>query len=285
MYYKPKNGLNLFRYTLKSSTTTLANHLDMQHQINSNNVQAIENRTLPAFNPLETPRSSAMSKSILGRSLAMMICEDLLPFNIVSGNGFKNFLLRNKIVHNVEEIPTNVSISTSCLNDIYVLVRQRLISILTEAPHVINFATDLWTSKHGSIPYITLCVRFMDKNLKLQNFTLTTEHLPKPHTSQNIAKILQEIFLECEIDDRNFIAVGDNGKNVKAIPRHLSSILTYISCLAHNIYFILTTDIERDERMKPALDVIKLLKRIHGALVYQLPQLKEYFLLQQGEKF
>lgn len=151
----------------------------MKHQIKNNDIQAIAHRTLAVFNPDEYSHSSMMSKSILGRSVAMWLCEDLLPFNVVSGEGFKKFMLRHKIVQSENEIPSNVCISTSCLNDVYTLVRQRFCAVMNKAPRVINFTTDLWTAKHGSIPYITLCVRFLDENLVIYFYFFFVERSKK----------------------------------------------------------------------------------------------------------
>lgn len=270
---------------MTTSTSVLLVHLDQHHQISTTDIRSVENRTLKLFDPSHAANSQNEKKSLLARSITMWLTEDLLPFNVVNGEGFKKFLKRHKIVQRPDEIPSNVTIATSALNDIFLIVKNKVTTLISNAPKVVTFTADMWTAKYGCTPYITLTMRYLDEEFNLKQFNLSTEHLPRPHTAINIARCIEGNFKDFSVDDRIFIGVGDSGRNICATINFMDALKEFIKCIGHKIHLCLTADVIEDERWASAKQLFSLLKRIHGVLVYQLPKLKEIYLQQQAESF
>jgi hypothetical protein len=263
----------------------MLHHLDSYHQLSSPKIAAVHKRSSSILDLNASPRSKSEKKSMFARSTALWIARDLLPFNVVNGPGFQDWMLTNKFVTSLEEIPSNSTISNSALNDVYLMVQDAFKRRILNAPKTIVIITDLWTAKCGAIPYITICMKYLDKDFKLQNFTITTEHLPRPHESVVIAKCIEENLQENNLGDRNVIGVGDMGANVRGVKNFMTKMKVYIDCEAHKIHKNLTSDVIKDPRWEKAKDILGVLKRIHGALCYQLVKLREIYMQQQAEDF
>lgn len=73
-------------------------------------------------NPSRTPRptdKTRMQKFSFARDLALWVSEDLLPFSLVEGTGFRRFCSRRKVVKNESEIPNRTTVSKGALDDVY----------------------------------------------------------------------------------------------------------------------------------------------------------------------
>lgn len=264
----------------------MAEHLKASHNIIlDQNLKSLEKRTSGVLETSETH-----DKGTWARRTVLWLCEDMLPFNLVNGSGFQKWMIRNKYVSNVAEIPSNVAISQSALNDCYSIVKDAVKKLLSSAPSVIVIVTDMWTSL-GKNPYITLSVRFMDCALNLINLVVTTEQLEHPHTGETIARTIQDILMSYGLQDRQVIAVGDNGRNIVRIGPHITGnrnkegcmlqCKQYCRCLGHNIHLCFTQDMPKQKQFDPALKVIAKMKRIHGVLAYKSIELKAEYQRQQ----
>lgn len=290
-----KEGKYTTAWKKDSSTGTLSTHLKNFHNLN---VSGSEASTAKRVQHVFTPSSSAVTpteaKTIFARRLVLWLCEDMLPFSTVSGNGFAKFMIRMGYVKNASEIPSNVAVSQTALDDIYAMTREAFIEKAQKAPKVINVVTDLWTSL-GKQPFITITVRFMNEDLNLENLTLSTEALEHPHTGEIIAKAIQENLDDAGLGNKILTVVADNAKNmnrlgphalkqgVKKIPREalLKNCKKVIRCKLHSTHLIFSSDAPKDPRFKPVINILAKIKRIHGAIVYKANELKEEFERQQ----
>lgn len=250
-------------------------HLNNEHRITTTDVRSAQRRTRGILTDNFEPCNGTEVKSFIARSLCLWFVEDMIPYNAVNGKGFQSFMLRHKLINSIEELPSNVTLSGSALNDLYTIAKADLKRMLTKAPKVITITIDMWTSPCGAVPYITICLRYFDDDFVLKNFTLTTEHLPRPHTAIAIAKCIEENLEEHGLLGRLIILVGDNGANILAVMTHLKNAKYFQRCYAHQFHLVLTSDAPKRSCFKKFSDVLKKLKRTHGALAYQLSTLKD----------
>lgn len=264
----------------------MSQHLKSAHKLKLVvDSKSLEKRTSDVLNTTEK-----VDKGTLARRIALWVCEDLLPFNLVSGSGFKKWMTRNGYVNDIREIPSNVTISQSALDDCYAIVMGAFTKKMLLAPSVIVIVVDMWTSL-GKHPFLTLSVRFLDRTMKLVNVVVSTEMLDHPHTGETIARAIEENLINAGLQDRLVIAVGDNGRNIVRIGPHstrlgsmagcLDKCKQYCRCLGHNIHLCFNQDMIKDTRFAPALNIIAKIKRIHGVLAYKSNELKAEYQRQQ----
>lgn len=286
-------SLQFPRYSTNSSTSTLRNHVMSHHKEVSLEQKGVQKRTSMVLGGSSQHLSSSNQKSIWARRTALWICEDLLPFSVVSGSGFKKWLIRNKYVSNESEIASNVTISQSALNDCFSIVMDAFKEKISCAPNTITLVSDLWTSL-GKQSYLTTSLRYIDNNFKLINVVLSTEPIEHPHTGERIAEAIQGNLASVGVNDRFLVVVGDNGRNIvrigphynqdRFIPPLLPYCKQYVRCLGHRIHLVLNSDVVKESHFQNVVKLVGMMKRIHGAVAYKMNELRnEYSHLQLKE--
>jgi hypothetical protein len=228
-----------------------------------------------------SPATSAERKAIMARRLALMMVTDLLPFSLVSGEGFRRFAIQEKLISDVTDLPSDRTLANAALNDLYVICENAIRNKIQSAPHVIGLQLDMSTSKNRNIPLITVIVSFLDDNWILQNYSLTTQLFKRPHSATAIADLVQVKLAENNLTDKKLLMTGDHGKNVTSSFTRIQNAVNYFECIGHSIHLVLTVDITKDDSWYIAAPVIKKIRKAHGKLVYQLYKLKEVFEQQQ----
>lgn len=267
-------------------------HLATAHQILIRSEAAIEKRMQNVIVPKENAQrllsTPAERKSFLIRCLTLWLCTDLQAFHLVDQTGFHDFLMKYNIVQDKSEIPSARAILNSGLDDVHCTVQKFTFQALKASPKVMTLITDMWTAQHTSVPYITIYVRFLDDNLELRIVALNTFVLPSPHTAVNIGRAIRETLRNCGLTDRRFIGVADHARNISKAFSLMDEILVFLGCKAHAIHSCLTADFEKKEvehLWKAIKELLAKLKRIHGILVYKLPQIKERYMARQVPNF
>jgi hypothetical protein len=277
-----------FSYRPNTSLSNLKYHLSNIHLIVIDTDEAISRRTkkILSCDQAIVPTTRLEQKQLLARSLAYLCAVDLLPLSLISGKGFHDFLLRHYVVKTIEDIPSRQTVSGSALDDVYYMMLKNVKSSLTSAPKIINLVTDMWTSSHGCLPYITIHVRFCDDNLVVHNYSLKTEFLARPHTGEAIKASIKKTLSEFGLSDRYIIGVGDGGSNVKKLGRIYEEMLTYLVCMLHRTHNGLTKDIAK---FKPWEEIVlpffKLLRKILQILCYRAHLMSDAYLQLQAEDF
>ncbi|CAF4149035.1 unnamed protein product, partial [Rotaria sp. Silwood2] len=82
-----------------------------------------------------TTKSNKDRKERLASDLTLMCCCDLLPFSIVSNEGFQDFLMAYNIVNTVDDIRSRATLNPFHLNQLYNAYMDRLNEELKEAPY------------------------------------------------------------------------------------------------------------------------------------------------------
>lgn len=247
------------------------------HRIEIVTAKAAEKRTANITNVNHVCVSTLERKSTLARRLALMVVTDLLPFSIVSGNGFRQFAIQEKIVSNISEIPSDRTLANSAMNDLYIMCKKGALETLQSSPPVISLQLDMSTSTNGNIPLITMVVSFMNDDFCIESFSISTEFFKRPHTGDAIAEKVIRVLTEYNLLDRKILMSGDHGKNVKKSFEKIPNALTYFDCIAHSVHLVLTVDLIKESEWSVADVVVKKIRKAHGKLCYQLYQLQEMF--------
>lgn len=156
--------------------------------------------------------------------------------------------------------------------------------ILLCSPKTVVLQLDYWTSWNGNVPYITLAIQFINDDFKLRCSTMTTEKFERPHTAARTGDFVVQSMNSVGLGDRQIIGLGDHGSNIVNLPLYVDKCITYIDCLGHSVHLIFSSDMPKEFEWNVIDDVLRKIKNTHGALCYQLHNLKEFFLKAQKEE-
>ncbi|KAJ6639296.1 putative AC transposase, partial [Pseudolycoriella hygida] len=228
-------------YAKSVSTGNLASHLQ-SHGITQHKPLNETMRTLDTF--FNTNRrvggTATKKKFALIRDLVLLCCKDLFPFNLVSGEGLTDFVMKYNIIVSPEDMPCRVSIARS-LNEIYEdcksYVKER---IKTDCPDHASLTFDLWSDKHRRRSYITFTLHFIDNRFRMINLTLATIHFPERHTGINIHAEIEKILFEFGLDKKKLYMVTDAGSNCRLACKlgNFENLL----CVGHGLHNLITKD-------------------------------------------
>lgn len=233
------------------------------------------------MDPFASPATDTQKKSLFSRRLSVWLCRDLLPFSIVNGEGFKDWMISNGYIKDHSELPNERTLANSALNDIFVIAEKRFKEKVADAPEIILCQLDYWTSQNGCVPYITIAIQYVDDNFILHALTMCTEKYARPHSSARTGEIVTATLQKNGLGDRKIIGSGDHGSNLINLPNHVQNCIAYIDCIAHSIHLIFSADMPKHESWEVVSQVLKKIKAAHGALCYRLHELKEHFLQMQ----
>jgi hypothetical protein len=177
----------------------------------------------------------AMSEYEFNRDLALYMCCDLVPFHAVEKQGFKNFCTKNMPF----ELPTADTVGKTALVDVYSVVRQKVIAILSEC-FSCTIMMDGWTDRYKANPYFAIRVSFVH-NWQFQVITLSIQPV-ESHTSASLMKVVRKFVAEFlpHYNQVLFFNTTDGASNMKL----LSTLLGHerIDCSAHCLHLLLTVD-------------------------------------------
>lgn len=119
-------------YARSTSSTILTQHLANVHKVNvkTHREEAKQKKLTDIFlikgnDKPSTSTSAKDEKFILARRLIVWFCRDLLPFSTVENDGFKDFW--NSMNINNTKLPTRPNVSNNALDDMYKILKERLI--------------------------------------------------------------------------------------------------------------------------------------------------------------
>ena len=174
------------------------------------------------------------------RHLALWFCRDLLPFSLVSSNGFGDFCA--KYLPGLK-LPSEATLSIAALNDLYVGACSTIKELLKDARSVCVMV-DAWTDKYKARPYVAVRVSFV-KKWKFYIVTLDCQIVPK-YTGEALADyivlVLKRFFPDIK---KLFITIClDGTANVVKASRILKSE-HFQHCVAHCIHLLCTDSLHK----------------------------------------
>lgn len=184
--------------------------------------------------------SCSDKKWIITRQIALMCCEDLLPFDVVQKPGFVKFLLKNNVIKNANELPDARTVVRCGLQTVYEQTVSAVKAVINESPKTIGVTTDMWTDNYRRRSYMTVTVHFCLRDFTMQSMVLCTSVFTKVHTGDNIAAELKKIIQQFGIGYKNIIYITDQGSNMIKACR-IAGWERY-GCSAHGLHNLIAVD-------------------------------------------
>lgn len=205
-------------------------------------------------------------KFFLARDIALLASEDLLPFSLVDGTGFRRFLLRKGVATSESDIPVRSTISRGALDDAYEKVKEMVVEQLPKDSSRFHVSTDIWTDRHRQLPFITIVLHYMTENFELKCIPLRTDYFATPHTGPTILEEIKNTLKEFKLrPDMMFAAISDSASNmIRGFKR-----LVHIRCADHRMHRALTADFYKTSAGKKVLLKREHLMKIHRRLIYR----------------
>uniref|UniRef100_A0A674NDC5 BED-type domain-containing protein n=1 Tax=Takifugu rubripes TaxID=31033 RepID=A0A674NDC5_TAKRU len=216
----------------KTGTSTLSRHLN-------NCTRKIDDHqtSILSFIPKTAP---LRAKQAITDKCVDFCCQDLRPFSVVSGEGFKSL---------AQEL---INIGSTFGNFLIERVKKALAGGCDVA-----MSTDMWTDDYRRMSYIAITCHFTETDFRLVGKTLTTAVFPveDAKTGKNIRRELVRLLvnrfgLEPSSLSR-IVWVTDQGSNiVKALEPYKR-----LSCLDHVINTVLRHGLDKDALSADAPDI------------------------------
>ena len=225
-------------YASSSSNSTLQYHLINTHGVSFEKESSLPHSSMIIQQPQQ--RQTSLSDMFGKRrkltktedkdiddAVVQLIFEDMRPFSIVDGSGFKNFCSKMNPDYVLKSRNTYRSKAVSA----HAQAVSKLKSILERASDL-SITTDLWTSNKQEA-YISITAHWLDDALNMQHAILATPEMPEAHTGVNIADRIRRLLCEFGIENKVAAYVADNGSNVVKALDELGG--PRLGCFAHTL--------------------------------------------------
>lgn len=205
------------------------------------------------------------SKTKIDNALAYFIATNMMPYSLVEKEGFKLFV---NALNPSYKLPGRKTLTESRIPSMYSDTRTIIKNIIKDA-NFFTFTTDCWTS-NSNVPFIGLTCHFINANFKLSSVCLGCIELSEDHTGENIADVIQILFLDYEIPDWKICSVvTDYGSNMLKAVRNLN--ISHVACFGH----ALNTAVSRIFNMEDIKEVIQKVKLIHNIFAHSWKAVRE----------
>ncbi|XP_037514219.1 E3 SUMO-protein ligase ZBED1-like [Rhipicephalus sanguineus] len=164
--------------------------------------------------PIGVTRPSSR-KTLLAKDLVILIARDLLPFNLVNGEGLQDFFMKYGVIKELQQLPDRTTLSRSALDDVYRAMHGQVKKTVAQGPRFCAVTYDLWTDSYRRRAYITFTCHHVDENFELVSLTLSTRHMTERHTGAAIMNEFQRCIEEFGMEEKQVCAVTDAGSNMR----------------------------------------------------------------------
>lgn len=215
--------------------------------------------------------NTAAIKKITTQKMVQFCAQDIRPFEIVAGKGFKlvaqHFLSMGAAcgdmdVSDILPHPTTIS------RNVQKIKRRKMETILPTIQKAMELeecsaTTDMWTENRKKNHYSTMTVHYFDKHFSLKRSILFTSLFKaKKKTGVNIRKELKRRFRNMGLDPQLLLkidVVTDKGSN---IVKALKPPYTRQNCRCHLLNTVLKNTFESDKVPLIMYKTIRLCKKI-----------------------
>lgn len=275
-------------YSASTGKTNLTQHITNFHRvaIPSSSTSKNQRKLDEVFFPdgkkrkVSDGQNNPESQYIFTRRLVIMICRDLLPYDLVAKEGFKDFW---ESVKNSDHImPSRTTVSVSALDDVYACFKKKLIEQLAAAPPHGTITTDLWTDKFKRTAYVAYTYHYMSGTWNINTAVLATAQFEHPHTAKRLVENFTQIVNEFGITSKKLTIVSDGESAIKKASKDLK--LRRLHCISHCIHLLLSVDLLKHESMTNIRALLNKLRKINKTLIYRHNELKKYDIEERQRK-
>lgn len=238
---KSGNGhISRVKTYVNSSTTTLRDHLSVEHHVQNPDGQSKTTQLKLNFKQKCEQFEPAKTSYELNRDLTVWACLDLEPFMFTHEPGMRYFFEKN---FPGIALPSRDTISRGGLYDVYDAVVGKVKDALADVRGgAIGIMFDGWTDRHKRYPYIGIRISYVDRQWKYHVTTISLKVLER-HSGERISSHVRAELKAFGVDLQAYMVftTHDGAANmVKA--SHLLRSTHVQHCVAHALHLLLVTD-------------------------------------------
>ncbi|OCT73061.1 E3 SUMO-protein ligase ZBED1 isoform X1 [Xenopus laevis] len=206
------------RLSYSGNTTNLRQHLVYKHRRQYNDLVGTQGAVVdPQKHPESVLPCELASRAIVTptvgrttRAVADFIVRDLMPVEIIEGEGFIQMLA---ILDPNYKLPAISFLAHTILQEMYIQVKVKVVDLVKNLQDC-SISLDLW--KHsGTLSYLTLTIHFVDEVFESRNVMLSSRAVAEDLSEGSLISVLLDVAEEWGIRDNTFYAVGLNSSSVK----------------------------------------------------------------------
>ncbi|KAH8029089.1 hypothetical protein HPB51_022653 [Rhipicephalus microplus] len=163
---KPFESCKIKCYASTVSTSNMQRHLVDELKLQDDN-QGASRVTVKNYFQVVPRRNTTSSsrKNLLARNLVLLIARDLLPFNMVNGEGLQDFFMKYGVIKELQELPDRTTLSRSALDDVYRSMHGQVKKTVVPGPRFCAVTYDLWTDSYRRRAYITFTCHLVNRDM------------------------------------------------------------------------------------------------------------------------
>ncbi|XP_044300461.1 E3 SUMO-protein ligase ZBED1-like [Varanus komodoensis] len=177
------------RLSYSGNTTNLRQHLIYKHRCEYNQLVGAQatalDKGVPGAGECRVSRAPAPGRTT--RAVADFIVLDLMPVEVVEGDGFGQML---GVLDPSYKPPDATSLAHTVLKDMYSQVKGKIWELVRALPQC-SLSLDIW--RHSSaLTYLTLAVHYVDDCFEAQARVLSSRPIPEEPGAESLAEALAE---------------------------------------------------------------------------------------------
>ncbi|KAJ6654798.1 hypothetical protein lerEdw1_006487 [Lerista edwardsae] len=186
------------RLSYSGNTTNLRQHLIYKHRCEYNQLVGTQAATLDkgvaGAGEFGAPRPPAPGRTT--RAVADFIVLDLMPVEVVEGEGFGQML---GVLDPSYKPPDAASLAHTVLKDMYTQAKGKIRELVRVLPQC-SLSLDVW--RHSStLTYLTLTVHYVDDGFEARARVLSSRPVPEEPGAESLAEALAEAAKEWGVRD------------------------------------------------------------------------------------
>nr|XP_060636684.1 E3 SUMO-protein ligase ZBED1-like [Anolis sagrei ordinatus] len=193
------------RLSYSGNTTNLRQHLIYKHRCEYNQLVGTQTTTLDKrmvgmgeFGPSRTPIPGRTT-----RAVADFIVLDLMPVEVVEGEGFGQML---GVLDPSYKPPNASSLAHTVLKDMYTQVKGKIWELVQVLPQC-SLSLDIWCHS-SNLTYLTLTVHYVDDCFEPRTWVLSSHPIPEEPSTESLVEALAEASKEWGVRDSTSYIVG-----------------------------------------------------------------------------
>lgn len=259
---KPKCKICGKVFSIKSSTTTLRNHIKKYHK----HIHKEANQTTLKFKN-STSFYDKQTNSGFVKLLIKWVVIDMLPFSLVESIHFNEFIQK---LNPKFQCPGRTTLKEEILSE-FKSRREYIVDFVKNISGRCSLTTDIWSSIKNEA-FIGITIHYITNEWELKHFTLEVLRVTGSHTGNAIYEILTKLLEDFNLKEKVISITTDNGSNMVLACRLLKSyfeaqtppVLDFIHsrCICHILNLAVNAGLKNEENLiKKLRKIVKTIRR------------------------
>nr|XP_056719785.1 E3 SUMO-protein ligase ZBED1-like [Euleptes europaea] len=191
------------RLSYSGNTTNLRQHLIYKHRCEYNQLVGAQSAALDKGGAAEFGAARPPAPGRTTRAVADFIVLDLMPVEVVEGEGFGQML---GVLDPSYKPPDATSLAHTVLKDMYTQAKGKIWGLVRALPQC-SLSVDLWRHS-GTLTYLTLTVHYVDDCFEARARVLSSRPVPEEPSADSLAEALAEAAKEWGVRESASYTVG-----------------------------------------------------------------------------